>query len=84
MGRFKMAACTLGIGGASRKMKQRSSKSLQTISFCYSNAKCTVLVTLTFIKVAKNKQEDFNFVPPFFLLSPISTTQKLHVYGVCK
>ena len=40
-------------------MKQRSSKSLQTTFLCYSNAKSTLLILLTFIKAKKNKRENF-------------------------
>ena len=46
-------------------MKQRSAQSLQTTSLCYSNAKSTLLVPLTFIKTKKTKQENFSFVHHF-------------------
>ena len=81
-----MAACTYGIGAAPRKTKQRSEKSLQTTSLCYSIAKSTLKTPLTFSKVEKTKLENFDFV---HLLSSSSSssssssiTQKL--YGVCK
>ena len=58
---------------APRKKKQRSEKSLQTTSLCYSIAKSTLKTPLTFSKVEKNKHENFDFVHLlsffFFLLS---------------
>ena len=54
-----MAACTKGIGAASRKIKQRSSKSLQTTSLYYSSAKSTLNVPLPINKVEKT---NFDFV----------------------
>ena len=49
-------------------MKQRTVKSLQTTSPCYSNAKSTLKVPLTFNRVKKTKHKNFNFV--LFLSSP--------------
>ena len=42
--------------------KQRSEKSLQTTSFCYSIAKSIRKTLLTFSKVEKTKHENFDFV----------------------
>ena len=53
------------MGPALRKMKQRSSKSLQTTSLCCSNAKSTVKVPLTFNEVEKTKVVNFNFLHLF-------------------
>ena len=57
----------------SQKTKQRSEKSLQTTSLCYSIAKPTLKSTLTFSTVEKTKHENFDFVHLlssfFFLLS---------------
>ena len=66
-----MATYALGLGAASRKMKQMSLKSLRTIFLPYSNAKSTPKVLLTFNKVEKTKLENFNFVQFFssFFLS---------------
>ena len=75
-----MAGYTLGIGAALRETKQRSSKSLQTASLCYSNAKSTVKVPLTFNKVEKTKVENFDFV--HLLSSSTRIAQK--VYGLCE
>ena len=44
------------------RTKQRSSTSFRTTSFCYSYAKSTLLVPLTFNRVKKTKHEIFNFV----------------------
>ena len=46
--------------------QKRSAKSVQTISLCYSSAKCTLNVLLTFNKVEKTKLENFDLV---YLLS---------------
>ena len=46
----------------SQKTKQRSEKSLQTTSFCYSIAKSVLKTPLTFNKVKKTKHENFDFV----------------------
>ena len=43
-------------------MKQRSSKSLRTTSFYYSNDKSIPKVLLTFNKVQKTKLENFDFL----------------------
>ena len=56
----------------SKKTKQRSEKSLQTTSLCYSIAKCTLKTPLTFSKVKKTKLEKFDFLhllssPSFFI-----------------
>ena len=48
-----MAAFTYGIGAAPRKLKQRSAKSLQTTSLCYSIAKSTLIRVLNLAKLAK-------------------------------
>ena len=50
------------IGAIPRKVKQMSAKSIQTISLSYSSAKSTLKVPLTFNKVEKTKNENFNFV----------------------
>ena len=47
---------------SSKKMRQRSSKSLQTTSLRYSNAKSSPKALPTFSKVEKTKLENFNFV----------------------
>ena len=46
----------------SQKTKQRSEKSLQTTSLCYSIAKSTLKTPLRFSKVEKTKHENFDFV----------------------
>ena len=46
----------------SQKTKQRSEKSLQTTSFCYSIAKSILKTPPTFSKVEKTKHENFDFV----------------------
>ena len=46
----------------SQKTKQRSEKSLQTTSLCYSIAKSILKTPLTFSKVEKTKYENFDFV----------------------
>ena len=76
-----MAACTYGIGATPKKTKQRSEKSLQTTSLCYSIAKSTLKTPLTFSKVEKTKHENFDFVHIlsssfFFLLSFIKYNSK--------
>ena len=45
-----------------KKTKQRSEKSLQTTSLCYSIAKFTLKTPLTFSKVEKTKHKNFDFV----------------------
>ena len=50
------------MGAAPRKTKQRSEKSLQTTSLCYSIAISTLKTPLTFSKVEKTKHENFDFV----------------------
>ena len=45
-----------------KKTKQRSEKSLQTTSLCYSIAKSSLKPPLTFSKVEKTKRENFDFV----------------------
>ena len=55
------------MGAAPRIMEQRSSKSLQTTSPCYSNAKSALKVSLTFNKVEKTKLE-ISILFIFFLL----------------
>ena len=66
-----------------QKIKQRSSKSLQNTSLCYSNAKSTLLVSLTFKRVEKTNH-NFNFVHPLSSSSSpgIHVTRK--VYTLCK
>ena len=52
-------------------MNQRSTKSLQTSSLCYSNVISTFKVLLTINKVDKTELENFSFVnllSSFFLL----------------
>ena len=44
------------------KLKQRSSKSLQTTSLCYCNAKSTLKVLLIFNKVDKTNVENLDFI----------------------
>ena len=53
------------IGGASRKMKQRSAKSLQTTALCYFNAKSTLKVPLIFNKIEKTNMK-FRFCSSLF------------------
>ena len=50
---------------APRKMKQRSSKCLQTTSLSYSNAKSTLKVPLTFNTLEKTKHKNLNFIHLF-------------------
>ena len=62
---------------SSQKNKAEECKSLQTTSLCYSIAKSTPQVLLTFIKFQKTKHEYFNtvnFLSFFLLLSSYSAT----------
>ena len=45
-----------------KKTKQRGEKSLQTTSLCFSIAKSTLKIPLTFSKVEITKHENFDFV----------------------
>ena len=65
MGKVENGRLYIRYRSSSQKMKQRSSKSLQTASLCYSNAKSTLLVLLTFNRVEKTKHKNFNFVHIF-------------------
>ena len=56
------------IGAAPGKTKQRSAKSIQTISLRYSSAKSTLKVLLNYNKVEKTEHENFDFV----LLLPLT------------
>ena len=47
---------------SSEKNKAEKLKRLQTTSLCYSNAKSTLKVLLTFNRVEKTKLEKFDFV----------------------
>ena len=68
------------------KNKTDKCKSLQTTCtfLCYSMAKSTLQVLLTFVKFVKGKLENFTIAIFFLLLSSSHTciTQKL--YGVCE
>ena len=69
----------------SQKNQAEELKSLKTTSLCYSNAKSTPKILLTFSKVEKTKVENFDFVPLlssfFFFLLP---QNKSKVYGLCE
>ena len=62
MGQVQNGHLYISIGAVPRRTKQRSAKGLQTTSLCYSNAKFTVKVLLTFNKVENTKLESFDFV----------------------
>ena len=57
-------------------------------SLCYTNAKSTIKVLLTFKKVEKTKLENFDFVhllfPFLFFLLSSTTGIAQKVYGLCK
>ena len=59
---IKLKMGQVQIGAAPRKTKQRNSKSLQTTSLCYLNAKFTLKVPLTLDQVEKINCEDFDYV----------------------
>ena len=61
------------IGAAPWKMKQRSSNSLRSASLCYSNAKSTLLVTLTFNRDERSKHKNFILFIFFLLLLFLSS-----------
>ena len=68
-----------------KKTKQRSEKSVQTTTLCYSIAKSTLKTPLTFSKVKKTKHENFDFVHLlsssfFFLVSFIKHNSKTIQY----
>ena len=66
-------------------MNQNSAKILQTTIFCYSNAKSTLKLLLTFNKVEKTKPENsILFLFFFFLFSSSSPGINGKVYGVSK
>ena len=69
---------------SSPKTKQRSAKSLQTTFFTYSNAKSTLKVPLTLIKVEKTKHQIFDFVHLSFFLSSYSSSATRKLYCVCE
>ena len=64
------------------KTKQTNAKSLQSTTLCYSIAKSTVEVSLTFLKVEKTKHESFNFVSFSFFIMHSSKLYKVFVYIV--
>ena len=74
-----MITGTIGIGAAPQKTKQRRAKTLQTASLCYSIAKSTLTVPLTFIKLETTKHENFHFLC-LLSSSPSRITQN---YMVC-
>ena len=65
-----------------KESRSRSAKSLQTTFLCYSNAKSTLKVPLTFNKVEKTKLENFNFVQIFLYRQ--AELQMYTVYGNIK
>ena len=75
---------------SSQKTNQRSAKSVQTtVHHCFSNAKITIEVSLTFNKAEKTNLYNFNFVHlfSFLFISPnlksIQCMQILNIPSDC-